>query len=192
MMNRKFLTAVFTAVICVSAVFSYAALPASVSETPQRTQQKAVKKKTSNQLALSFTLFQKLYSMSANEIVQYLKRRGCNVKYDSYCNNYSAKVRGGSIVIFPTNYKSPRLGIGAIQFITSDPNVRNAWYKGLAKAGYNNEGDEIWCGDTGHWPCFGVRNMIGYDDIREEINGDCILYIQAFPMKYNEKTGTYE
>jgi len=185
MKKHKFLKTLIIALMCIVALPSNATQRPSDSEAQTSIRQP----KTNMQVTLSFTLFQQLMYKTTNEVIQYLKQRGCKIENSG--ESYSTNVRGGTILIYPKSVSFPRAGKGPVEFCTEDANVRDAWYRGLRKNDYTPCGEDEWCGDNGHKPTFRVIDYIGVD-IEADYAGVCTLCVQSFPMKYNPAKGCYE
>ncbi len=131
-------------------------------------------------VSLSFTLFEKLKDMKMNEVLQYLKQHGCKVKDGG--DGYYTEVSGGFISIYPPKISSPRIGVGPVEFSTEDTNVRDAWYKGLRKAGYSNEypDNSGWWGKNEYGcPIYGVYDTIGAEE-EDDYAGVCTLFVKQY------------
>lgn len=148
-------------VICIASQVSYAAQP-------------------SQNIATSFSLFQELCTKSVEGILQYLNRNGCSVQDGD--GVYFTQVRGGSISILPEDISFMRAGAGPLEFSTSDANVRDAWYRGLRKAGYEKRGS-IWVKepDTTKYPQFSIYDYL--NDPEAKYYGSCILVMSSYPTK---------
>lgn len=147
--------------------------------------------KAPQQIALTFDLFQKLMYKSMAEVVQDLKNMGCVIEASHEVR--FASVPHGYITVDPTRKQFDGIGVGLVTFTTSDINVYRSWCAALKKADYEPAGNGVWCGDNGHKPCFGILKG-PIEDENDEYNtvDGYTLYVQSFPMRYNEKTGTYE
>ncbi len=148
---------------------------------PSETSVTQTKNKTAT-VSLSFTLFQKLKDMSTDGVLQYLKQRGCKITYSSEV--FYTKVSGGIITIYPPTISYPRIGVGPVEFTTDNPNVRNAWYRGLRNAGYYVK-DGFW--NKNGSPTYGVADYLGAGEGGEDYAGGCTLYV----MQYEEDLNLY-
>lgn len=174
-------------VIAIASFFSicsYATQLSTKGESVSRiTSLTAPPNKKTPQVTLSFNLFQKLIEMNTNGVLQYLKQKGCKIEHLG--ETYSCNVRGGTITIYPKKISFPRMGVGPVEFATTDRNVCNNWYKSLANAGYSNEytdNKDIWVKERCVYGCptFGVTDWLGDGSTGEDYAGCCTLFVKKY------------
>ena len=158
MKNHKLLKALIIAVMC---IFAY-----PLSAVAQ----------SSNGVAVSFSLLKVLSSKSADGAIQYLRSHGCTVQNGG--DIYYTQVRGGTIAILPEDMSFRRVGVSPVEFTTSDANVRDAWYRGLRKAGYSLNGS-TWV-KSGNYPQYRVFDYL--NDTESRYYGSCILVLSSYPQ----------
>ncbi len=181
MKNYKCIKILFIALMCMFSLDIFAAPP-------------------SENVAVSFSLFQELYDKLPSEIVNYLKRKGCIIKNGAQHELYS-EVRGGIIKIYTSNYNKNRIGIGPLEFITPDSQVKKAWYRGLTKSEYKQGVNGIWKGKFDVLPVFGINEV--RVSMPNGVNQTAsVLYLAAYsqmdhsaqvgPTEYKGSIGKYK
>ncbi len=168
--------------IFIIALMSFATFDSSAAKPSQKKATSSTRKSasTQEQVAVSFSLFQKLSSKSTDEVLEYLKQHGCKIEYSSEV--FSTKVRGGFITIYPPRISYPRMGVGPVEFFTEDTKVCQAWRTGLEKAGYGEfGGKDIWVKERMVYGCptFGIADFIDCD-VEDDYSGVATLYVKHF------------